>query len=220
MISTSFSINTAWYLDVNSLARHSDWAHGVMEVYSHFLGLGLLALVLLAAWWWARRSATPARAVGEILWVAGGTVVAWVIAHFVLKPVVAERRPYLALHHVEVLLGRTHEYSFPSGHATVAGAVIVGLLLARRPLAAAVATVLGLLLCFGRIYTGMHYPFDVLAGLFVGGVVVAAGWAVAVAVLSGICQLLLKSPLSVLVEARMTPKAAGLRGAGAGSPAS
>lgn len=210
MPSTSYSINTAWYLDVNSLARHSAWAHGVMEVYSHFLGLGLLALVLLVSWWWARHSDIPARAVGGVLWAAGGTVVAWLVAHFVLKPLVAERRPYLALHHVEVLLTRTHEYSFPSGHATVAGAVIVGLLLARRRVAATFATVLGLLLCFGRVYTGMHYPFDVLAGLVLGGLIVAIGWVVAVALLSGFCQLLLGSPLAPLVAARTgSPDRAG-----------
>ncbi len=201
MAAVSPSINTTWYLDVNRIARESGWAHGIMSTYSHFLGIGLLAVVLLAAWWTARSAEEPTREVAKVLWVAGGTVVAWVIAHYLLKPLVAERRPYLALRHVEVLLTRTHGYSFPSGHATVAGAVIVGLMLARRPLAAAVATVLGLLLCFGRIYTGMHYPFDVLGGLFVGGLVVAALWPLGVAVLDWFDQVLLDTPLAVLVRA-------------------
>jgi len=167
--------------------------------YSHFLGIALLAVVLLASWWWARRSPDPAHGVAQLLWTAGGTVVAWVIAHYVLKPLVAERRPYLALHGVEVLLTRTHGYSFPSGHATVAGAVIVGLLLAGRPLASAAAIVLGLLLCFGRVYTGMHYPFDVLGGLFVGAVVMAVTWPVAVPVLERFDRLLLTTPFGPLV---------------------
>jgi undecaprenyl-diphosphatase len=196
---SSFSINTQWYLDLNRLARESSWAHGIMATYSHFLGIALLAVVLLAAWWWARRSPDPAHGVAQLLWTAGGTVVAWVIAHYVLKPLVAERRPYLALHGVEVLLTRTHGYSFPSGHATVAGAVIVGLLLAGRPLASAAAIVLGLLLCFGRVYTGMHYPFDVLGGLFVGAVVMAVTWPVAVPVLERFDRLLLTTPFAPLV---------------------
>jgi membrane-associated phospholipid phosphatase len=196
---SSYSINTRWYLDLNHLARESSWAHGLMRTYSHFLGVGLLALVLLGAWWWARRSAAPARSVAGVLWAAGGTVLAWVFAHYVLKPLVAERRPYLALPHVEVLLSRTHGYSFPSGHATVAGAVIVGRLLARRPVASALAVVLGLLLCFGRVYTGMHYPFDVVAGLVVGGVVVALTWPLAVPTLDAFDRLLLHTPLAPLV---------------------
>jgi len=197
--SGSYSINTRWYLELNTVARHSAWAHGVMKTYSHDLGIGLLALCLLGAWWWARRAPTPTRAVAGVLWAAGGTVVAWVIAHYGLKPLVAERRPYLALPHVEVLLTRTTGYSFPSGHATVAGAVIVGLLLARRPVAAALAVVLGLLLGFGRVYTGMHYPFDVVGGLVIGGVVVAVLWPLAVPLLTRFDQLLLRTPLAPLV---------------------
>jgi hypothetical protein len=104
----SNSINTRWYREANRLARQTPWAHRPMATYSHFLGLGLLALTLLGAWWWSRRSATPSRAVAGVVWAAGGTVVAWVVSHFVLKPFVAERRPYLALAHVEVLLHRTH----------------------------------------------------------------------------------------------------------------
>lgn len=197
----SFSINTRWYLDVNRLAKHSSWAHGIMETYSHYVGIALLALVLLGAWWWSRHSASSARTVAGVLWSAGGTVVAWAIAHFVLKPAVGERRPYLALSHVEVLLGRTHGYSFPSGHATIAGAVIVGLLLCNRRLAASLAVVLGLLLCFGRVYTGMHYPFDVLGGLVVGGVVVAMVWPLAVPLLDRFDRLLLQTGLAPLVRA-------------------
>jgi undecaprenyl-diphosphatase len=197
--SGSYSINTRWYLELNTVARHSTWAHGVMETYSHDLGIGLLALVLLGAWWWARRAPDPARSVAAVLWAAGGTVVAWVIAHYGLKPLVAERRPYLALPHVEVLLTRTNGYSFPSGHATVAGAVMVGLMLARRPIAAALAVVLGLLLGFGRVYTGMHYPFDVVGGLVVGAAVVAVLWPLAVPLLARFDERLLRTPLAWLV---------------------
>lgn len=217
MPSGSYSINTSWYLDVNRLADHSVWAHGVMRFYSHDFGIALLAVVLVAAWWRARSAAVPARAVAGVLWAAGGTVVAWVIAHYGLKPLVGERRPYLALHHVHTLLARTHGFSFPSGHATVAGAVIVGLWLARRRLAATAATVLGLLLCFGRIYTGMHYPFDVLAGLVVGGVVVGVLWSVAVAVLTRWNRLLLASPLAFLVASRLPANGARDDASGGGS---
>ncbi len=197
----SYSANTRWYLEVNQLARQTPWAHGFMATYSHFLGIGLLALVLLGAWWAARSAVQPARAVAGVLWAAAGTVVAWLLAHEVLKPLVAERRPYLALAHVEVLLGRTHGYSFPSGHATVAGAVIVGLFLARRYVAAWVATLLGLFLAFGRIYTGMHYPFDVLGGLAFGGAVVAVLWPVALRTLTRFDEALLPTPLGWFVAA-------------------
>lgn len=171
------STNDRWYLDVNRFARHTPWLHGFMRLYAHDLGVALLALALLVAWWVARHDRHPDRAVAFVLWAAGGTVLVWVLAHYGLKPLVAEKRPYLVLPHVEVLLHRTHGYSFPSGHATVAGGVIAGLFLARRWWIATITTVLGLLLAFGRVYVGMHYPGDVAAGLVIGaGFVVVLAW--------------------------------------------
>ncbi len=167
-------LNTAWYLAVNHFARATAWAHGFMSNYAHFVGLGLLALLLLVAWWLSRYRADPDREVAKVLWAAGGTVIAWAIAHYALKPWIAERRPYIRLHGVEVLLTKTTGFSFPSGHATIAGAVIVGLWMARHKIVAAIATLAGVLLAFGRVYVGMHYPGDVVGGLIFGGVFVAA----------------------------------------------
>lgn len=172
-----------------------------MAAYAYLLGVALLALCLLAAWWRARSRPEPTLAVARVLWAAGGTVVAWVIAHFLIKPLVDRPRPYLTLAHVEVLLHRTHGPSFPSGHATVAGAVIVGLWLARDRIVAIIATVLGLFLAFGRVYAGMHYPGDVVGGLVFGAVVILVVAPVAVAVLDRFDTLLLtRTPLAPMVS--------------------
>ncbi len=203
----NLSLNDRWYLDVNRFARSTPGLHAFMRFYAHFGGVGLLALLLLVAWWVARSDRAPERAVALVLWAAGGTVLAWILAHYALKPLVAERRPYLVLPHVEVLLTRTHGYAFPSGHATVAGGVIAGLWLARRWLLAALATVAGFLLAFGRIYTGMHYPFDVVGGLLIGAAFVVVLAFPAVRLLEAFDRALVDhTPFGFLVRSRPQPR--------------
>jgi membrane-associated phospholipid phosphatase len=72
-----------------------------------------------------------------------------------------------------LLVAKSADFSFPSDHATAVGAVAVGLLLV-RPRLGAIAAALALLLAFTRVYVGVHYPGDVLAGLVLGGAVAVA----------------------------------------------
>jgi len=58
-------------------------------------------------------------------------------------------------------------YSFPSGHATVSFACATVLALAVPRLSLPLFT-LAVLISFSRVYVGVHYPFDVLAGAVLG----------------------------------------------------
>ena len=84
-----------------------------------------------------------------------------------LKAMVDRQRPYELIPEADPLLRWDVAGSFPSGHAatSVAGAIILAYLLGRWGLwlgllAAAVA--------FSRVYVGVHYPLDVLAGAALG----------------------------------------------------
>src|SRR6202042_3500529 len=71
-----------------------------------------------------------------------------------------------------------HGTSFPSSHTAVALAVVVALVpFLARPLAAAGIAYAGLV-GWSRVYLGVHYPLDVLAGagigMAVGGVILLA----------------------------------------------
>jgi undecaprenyl-diphosphatase len=83
------------------------------------------------------------------------------------KALVDRQRPYEVIPQADPLLRWDVSASFPSGHAatSAAGAVILAYLLGRWGLwlgllAAAVA--------FSRVYVGVHYPLDVLAGAALG----------------------------------------------------
>lgn len=91
-----------------------------------------------------------------------------------LKPTFARSRPCHQLEDVRLVQDRCGgDYGFPSNHAanSMATATLVALVVRRRwawwVFAAA------LLVGFTRIYLGVHFPGDVLAGFCVGGVI---GW--------------------------------------------
>ena len=74
---------------------------------------------------------------------------------------------------VLVLATRSADFSFPSDHAVMAGAVAVGLVFVSRRLAA-LAAVAALVMAFARVYIAAHYPADVAVGLVLGAVVAVA----------------------------------------------
>jgi undecaprenyl-diphosphatase len=87
-----------------------------------------------------------------------------------LKPLIDRPRPFDTLPDIDPLLGGTLGSSLPSGHAATsfAGAVVLGALF-RRGLPAFL--VLAAAIAYSRVYLGVHYPSDVLAGAAVGAAV-------------------------------------------------
>lgn len=162
-------MDRAWFRDVNAFARETPWAHGVLAAYALWVGLVLLACLLAAGWFGARRRADAPRAVATAFLAGGGAVVS-LLANQAIGPAIGRTRPCHALAHVEVLLSCAHDSSFPSDHAMVAGAFAAGLLLLNRRLGL-VATLLALALAFARVYVGVHFPSDVAAGLAIGAII-------------------------------------------------
>jgi undecaprenyl-diphosphatase len=90
-----------------------------------------------------------------------------------LKQLFERDRPAVADPDPETLVELPATFSFPSGHATVSFACATTLALAVPRLAVPLYA-LAVLISFSRVYVGVHYPLDVLAGAVLGvGIAIA-----------------------------------------------
>jgi membrane-associated phospholipid phosphatase len=188
---------TGWFLDVNHLAQHTPWLHTPVKAYADY-GVVLFAVLLLAGWWTARRRGSIT-AMTAALWAPAATLLA-VAVNQPIAAAVGEARPYTTLPHILVLATPSADPSFPSDHATMAGAVAAGLLLVswRLGLAAGAAAAL---MAFARVYIGAHYPQDVLAGLALGALVTLTSYLVVRRRLAVLVQRLQDTRLRPLLTA-------------------
>lgn len=90
------------------------------------------------------------------------------LAASLLKPLVHRVRPCHVLAAAHLLAGCTASLSLPSNHATNMAALAAVGWAGARGLGVAL-TVLALGVGWSRVYLGVHYPGDVLAGLLLGG---------------------------------------------------
>jgi membrane-associated phospholipid phosphatase len=129
-----------------------------LSIIGSFGIVWLLLAVAISGFSWSR----------PWLWTRVGAAI--LIAESVsgaLKDWIERDRPPLADPDPEPLVTLPQTHSFPSGHAMVSFACATVLALAvprlRVPLFALAA-----LIALSRVYVGVHYPFDVLAGAALG----------------------------------------------------
>lgn len=90
-----------------------------------------------------------------------------------LKEVIGRERPFYSRPDI-LLLIQEGGYSFPSGH-TISSFAAAGALFFRHKKAGIPAIFLAFLIGFSRMYLYVHFPTDVLAGMFLG---ILIAWAI------------------------------------------
>ena len=149
------------------VAHRQGWLTGVMRLVTDLGAAGVLVPLVLAAglaWRWRRGTWRP------LALLAGAVAGAWVV-QVAVKQLVERPRPPAAL-----AVSHATGFAFPSGHATDAAAVygMLAVLLARsgrgaaRVAAWAGAAALIALVGLSRLYLGVHWLSDVVAGAGLG----------------------------------------------------
>ncbi|WP_419999441.1 bifunctional phosphatase PAP2/diacylglycerol kinase family protein [Streptomyces boninensis] len=156
----------AWDLELFHRVARQHWpgAERVLPKLSRSANHGVLWFALATTM--AAAGGRPARRAA--LRGAASLAAASATVNTVAKRSVRRHRPLLdAVPVVRQLHRQPFTTSFPSGHAASAAAFAVGAALESRRWGAVVAPVAGSV-AFSRVYTGGHYPSDVLAGMALG----------------------------------------------------
>jgi undecaprenyl-diphosphatase len=153
------------------------WLEAVMRDLTALGSTAVLTIITLAMAGLLLITRHPRLSALLVLAVSLGTILS-----NTLKYVLARPRPDFVAHAVDV-----HTTSFPSGHAMLSAVtyLTIGALLARdQPFYAkiyilCVAILVSVLVGISRVYLGVHYPTDVLAGWAIGGAWACLWWLIA-----------------------------------------
>lgn len=156
-----FAINNGWSAPV------LDYLFWTLSIFGNGTGMVLGALVLL---WWFDRDLVKRHWAWLLLAVLMGAAVMQALKYGIGRP-----RP-LSTFALLVESGQAHinvvgrilsQRSFPSGHAQAAASVLtyLGCLYPRYWLGWGTGI---LLAAIGRVYVGVHFPSDVMAGAIIG----------------------------------------------------
>jgi undecaprenyl-diphosphatase len=151
---------------INNLAGHNALLDGLVRVLvNEYFLTTMMSLILVIFWFEGQDRDQRERNQRAIL----RAIVALFIANIVLKLcnlIYFRPRPFDS-HEVTLLFYRPTDSSFPSNAAVVGFSVAAAIWLYNRRLGA-LLLVLATLFGLSRIYCGVHYPTDVIAGALLG----------------------------------------------------
>lgn len=91
-----------------------------------------------------------------------------VVNNLILKNLVGRVRPYEVVEGLKLMVKEASDASFPSGHSGASFASAVAIFPHVPKKWGVALIVLATLIAFSRLYIGIHYPTDVIAGIIIG----------------------------------------------------
>lgn len=162
MLETILALDGAFLLWVQAAVRQP-WLDPIVGVFTQLGNAGLIWLLLSAVMLCFPKT----RKAG--FWALVAMAFGLLCTNIVLKHLVARTRPWLVVEGLQHLVEEHDPLSFPSGHTCAAFAA--GVTWARftdRRWLKVVCVAQAVLMGLSRLYVGVHFPTDVLAGCLVG----------------------------------------------------
>lgn len=153
---------------INGAAKHSKWLD-YLGIFAAVYLIWIMAAVALGLFFYIPKNINRLKYLMILLASSGASYLAATLFGFTY----GRARPFVSFEGLNQLIATSFSHkSFPSSHATLAFALATAVLFFNRPLGI-LMLILAALVAWGRIYVGVHYPMDVLAGALLGVAVTA-----------------------------------------------
>ncbi len=151
------------FLAINSLSGHYPLDKVMIILSAHWPWMVIVAAYLVGIL--INRNAVRLRA---FVWIAATVGLSDVIAAYFLKPYFGRVRPCKVEELARIVDGCAGVYGFPSNHAANAACFAVLWLRFYGVTQGTIACLLAFFVGLSRVYLGVHYPADILAGFLYG----------------------------------------------------
>ncbi len=160
--------NTRLFLKINSLVGKNRWFDAFGRAGAEWVIFGMAAWFLVGLWM-VRMPERKAMFIGVM--ILGSAWALGIMLSLLIGMIVKESRPHVKHPESHLLFYPLSNWkSFPSDHAFSAFLLFFLGLLLGLPAAWALLP-MALWVCWGRVYAGVHYPFDLVGGLSLAGLV-------------------------------------------------
>ena len=140
----------------------------VLDMVISFVAVQYGFVILSALFIYLYQHDDKKEGIKDIFVVLASAVTAWFLAHF-LKNIFHTLRPFDAFEWVSPIVSESG-YAFPSGHATFFMALASTLWFYHKHLAVFFG-LSAIFIGFARVASGVHWPVDIMGGLFLGCVI-------------------------------------------------
>lgn len=168
MLDTILQLDGELLLAIQTL--HQGWLDPLVSFYTKLGDAGLLWIALSLAMLFCK----PTRRAGALALCA--MILGLIVTNITIKPLISRSRPWLDWP-IDPLVVENDPNSFPSGHTCAAfAAAMVWVRTLPQKRDRVIVAVMAVLMGLSRLYVGVHYPTDVLAGAVIGSLCAWAAW--------------------------------------------
>lgn len=148
------------YINKNLKRKYLDY----FFIGTTYLGSDVFAIGFILAF-----AFLPVNKINDFALYAAASLILSSVTVGILKNRIRRKRPFEEILELKSLKIGIDQFSFPSGHTTAAFSLAVtSALVTSGHIASTVYLLLAILVAASRVYLGVHYPSDVMAGAFIG----------------------------------------------------